>query len=282
MTNSTGYRYGYQGSEMDNEVKGEGNSYTTHFRQLDPRLGRWLSYDPKATAWESPYVSMGNNPIINNDMLGDTIRFTPGSKEEKLYNKNREKVFSNDKMKDIQEELLALEKSEFSYRIKLSDELHAGGLVKYNNKTGEIDIFVEQGGYFSEVAKLFHELKHAFQFEMGQLVLINNDRGGPDGLTNDYQDEYEAYKRQNQFPELGKDYQVLNEQKIYTKLTKSYGYPFATKNKSINNIFRTVYDNVVKKMVKKSLGQIYKDYNDASVKKGKAKKYIFNEKAIVD
>jgi RHS repeat-associated protein len=69
------HRFGYQGSEMDNEVKsGHGNSYTTHFRQLDPRVGRWLSYDPKATAWESPYVSMGNNPIIHNDILGDSIR----------------------------------------------------------------------------------------------------------------------------------------------------------------------------------------------------------------
>ena len=68
------YRYGYQGSEMDDEVKGQrGTSYTTHFRQLDPRIGRWLSYDPKATAWESPYVSMGNNPILNNDPLGDTL-----------------------------------------------------------------------------------------------------------------------------------------------------------------------------------------------------------------
>jgi len=68
------YRRGYQGSEMDNEVKGEGNSYTTYFRLLDPRVGRWLSYDPKPTAWESPYVSMGNNPIFHNDVFGDKIK----------------------------------------------------------------------------------------------------------------------------------------------------------------------------------------------------------------
>jgi RHS repeat-associated protein len=68
------YRYGYQGSEMDNEVKdSKGTSYTTEFRQLNPRVGRWLSIDPKATAWESPYVSMGNNPIFYNDVNGDTI-----------------------------------------------------------------------------------------------------------------------------------------------------------------------------------------------------------------
>lgn len=74
------YRYGYQGSEKDDEFhNSEGTSYTTHFRQLDPRLGRWLSIDPKATAWESPYVSMGNNPIIYSDVLGDTIRYSNGT-----------------------------------------------------------------------------------------------------------------------------------------------------------------------------------------------------------
>jgi RHS repeat-associated protein len=67
------FRFGYQGSEQDYEVKGEGNSYTTFFRQLDPRLGRWFSIDPKTsgTPWESPYASMGNNPIWFNDLLGD-------------------------------------------------------------------------------------------------------------------------------------------------------------------------------------------------------------------
>jgi RHS repeat-associated protein len=66
------YRYGYQGSEKDDEVKGSGNSYTTEFRLLDPRLGRWLSIDPLADEfpWQSPYCSMDNNPINLNDVLG--------------------------------------------------------------------------------------------------------------------------------------------------------------------------------------------------------------------
>ena len=68
-----GYRYGFNGMEKDGEIKGEGNSYTTEFRQYDPRLGRWLSIDPKATAWESPYVGLGNNPILYNDALGDSV-----------------------------------------------------------------------------------------------------------------------------------------------------------------------------------------------------------------
>jgi hypothetical protein len=53
------YRYGYQGSEKDDELKGGGNSYTTFFRQLDPRVGRWFSIDPKMSAWVSPCVCMG-------------------------------------------------------------------------------------------------------------------------------------------------------------------------------------------------------------------------------
>ena len=71
---SDDYRYGYQGSESDDEVHGtKGSSYTTHFRQLDTRIGRWLSRDPMADKfpWQSPYVSMDNNPITLNDPLGD-------------------------------------------------------------------------------------------------------------------------------------------------------------------------------------------------------------------
>ena len=73
---SNSYRYGYQGSEKDDEVKGNGNNYMTHYRHLDPRVGRWMSRDPKFTAFETPYSSMSNNPILYNDKLGDTIRTT--------------------------------------------------------------------------------------------------------------------------------------------------------------------------------------------------------------
>lgn len=65
-TVSGGYRFGFQGSEKDNEFKGDGNSYTTEFRQLDPRLGRWLSVDPLVLKYPdfSPYNFCKNSPII--------------------------------------------------------------------------------------------------------------------------------------------------------------------------------------------------------------------------
>jgi len=51
--------------EKDDKIKGEGNSYTTEFRQYDPRVGRWLSIDPLFAnfPWQSPYVACDNNPI---------------------------------------------------------------------------------------------------------------------------------------------------------------------------------------------------------------------------
>lgn len=58
--------------EKDAEVKGEGNSYTTQFRQYDPRLGRWLSLDPLMNKFPSmsPFTAFNNNPNVYKDPLG--------------------------------------------------------------------------------------------------------------------------------------------------------------------------------------------------------------------
>ena len=66
---SEAYRYGYQGSERDPEMSG-GAGYTTYFRALDPRIGRWLTPDPKVFPWQSPYVSMDGNPVALVDPWG--------------------------------------------------------------------------------------------------------------------------------------------------------------------------------------------------------------------
>ncbi len=74
------YRYGFNGMEKNDEIEGVENSYTTLYRQNDPRLGRWFSIDPETQPWQSPFCSMDNNPIIFTDVLGDVIR---ASRQEK-------------------------------------------------------------------------------------------------------------------------------------------------------------------------------------------------------
>jgi RHS repeat-associated protein len=71
--NTPDYRYGFNGMEKDNEFKGDGNSYTTEFRQYDPRIGRWLSADPKEfiMPFQTPYNAFDNRPIITVDPRGD-------------------------------------------------------------------------------------------------------------------------------------------------------------------------------------------------------------------
>jgi RHS repeat-associated protein len=67
------YRRGFNGMEKDDEVKGSSNSYTTEFRQYDPRLGRFIIIDPlnkKFPMW-TPYCISNNNTTRFVDPKGD-------------------------------------------------------------------------------------------------------------------------------------------------------------------------------------------------------------------
>ena len=66
------YRYGFNGKENDNEVKGSGNQQNYGMRIYDPRLGRFLSVDPltKSYPWYTTYQFAGNKPIWAIDLDG--------------------------------------------------------------------------------------------------------------------------------------------------------------------------------------------------------------------
>jgi RHS repeat-associated protein len=65
-------RFGFNGKENDNDVKGFGNQYDYGNRILDSRLGRFLSIDPlqKHFPWFTPYQFSGNSPILCIDLDG--------------------------------------------------------------------------------------------------------------------------------------------------------------------------------------------------------------------
>ncbi|MDP2176236.1 MAG: RHS repeat-associated core domain-containing protein [Bacteroidota bacterium] len=100
--NGKRYKYGFNGKEKDNETYGEGNAYDFGARIYDSRLGRWLSLDPMAIKYPemSPFIFVGNMPIIAIDPDGKIIKIIVGRNEDetpsevltykggKLYNEN--------------------------------------------------------------------------------------------------------------------------------------------------------------------------------------------------
>ena len=80
---SPAYRYGFQGQEKDDELKGEENSLNYTFRMHDPRVGRFFATDPleKSYPYYSPYAFSGNRVIDSGELEG----LEPESVIEKNY-----------------------------------------------------------------------------------------------------------------------------------------------------------------------------------------------------
>jgi RHS repeat-associated protein len=70
--NAKNYRFGFNGMEADDQVKGDGNSYDFGARMHDPRLARFFAVDPIGydSPNYSPYSYAENNPIFYVDNLG--------------------------------------------------------------------------------------------------------------------------------------------------------------------------------------------------------------------
>lgn len=72
-SSSSSCRYGFNGMEADDEVKGGGNHLDFGARCYDSRIGRFLSIDPKADNYPfmSPYCYAANSPIFFIDENGE-------------------------------------------------------------------------------------------------------------------------------------------------------------------------------------------------------------------
>ncbi len=109
------YRYGFNGQEKDDEVAGTGNSYTAEFWQYDSRLGRRWNLDPLAHKfpWQSPYCTMGNNPIL---MVDPT-----GMSESPIYDKEGTLLGTDDE--GLQGGAIVMDKKDFKQGMKHEDAL---------------------------------------------------------------------------------------------------------------------------------------------------------------
>ncbi|MDF3026939.1 MAG: hypothetical protein K0S23_1246 [Fluviicola sp.] len=70
--NDNTYRYGFQGQERDDEIKGAGNSLNYEYRMHDPRIGRFFAIDPLAGKYPywTPYAFSGNQVIHTVELEG--------------------------------------------------------------------------------------------------------------------------------------------------------------------------------------------------------------------
>ena len=77
---SGGHRYGFNGKEQDDEMKGTGASYDYGMRMYDARLGRFMSVDPLAPKYPelTPYQFASNTPIQAVDLDGLEAQWVAG------------------------------------------------------------------------------------------------------------------------------------------------------------------------------------------------------------
>jgi RHS repeat-associated protein len=75
--NGQTYRFGFNGKENDNGVKGLGNQVDYGMRVQDPRIGRFLSLDPLQKKFPelTPYQFSSNGPIANVDLDGKEAEY---------------------------------------------------------------------------------------------------------------------------------------------------------------------------------------------------------------
>lgn len=132
---ANGYRYAYQGQEVDPETGKE----AFQLRLWDARIGRWLTTDP-ARQYASTYLGMGNNPINGTDPDGGKFYNEYDSDGKQISNLGGDKVHfyhqknGNTKVVDNLTGLSSIIKGGESF-IK--------GYVQRNGKTNYNDIFQE-------------------------------------------------------------------------------------------------------------------------------------------
>ena len=68
------YKFGFNGQVKDDEIYGEGNTYSAQFWEYDARLGRRWNLDPVDQISISNYACFGDNPNIVIDPLGDELK----------------------------------------------------------------------------------------------------------------------------------------------------------------------------------------------------------------
>ena len=144
---STGndYRYGFQGQEKDDELKGPGNSLNYIFRMHDPRVGRFFALDPLTHKYPhyTPYSFSGNKVIAFTELEGMEEQIAIYDDQKKEWKCKTKRDFSVKDWTDYQYALLKI----------LTDEYSKGkcvfyGYSDYTSKVSESEkLMVPENGH---------------------------------------------------------------------------------------------------------------------------------------
>jgi len=137
-----GYRFGFNGQEKSDEIKGEGNSYTAMFWEYDPRIGRRWNTDP-LKQFNSPYVAFGDNPILYIDPTGAWV---PGTDKDNNVTVTKEKGDTKKSLAKFMGD--GYSKKEIKNMWKSMDK-----------ETTTIDLTKQVGGVFQEMTTAMNEAK---------------------------------------------------------------------------------------------------------------------------
>lgn len=206
--NANGYRFGFNGMEKDDEISGTGNHYTTFFRELDVRLGHWWAVDPKtsSTPWESPYISMGGNPIKNIDPFGDKWKDKVSKNEAKAAQADINEAINNVRvyspadgkeriaeLKRAKKELKAMGKDkDYTFTLTTNSDGEQVTIVDPENNKNITMTYDMGEGLIKDGGIRLHELKHGYQAMTGDI----NYHQITGVFSYDQYDELAAFKRQ--------------------------------------------------------------------------------------
>jgi RHS repeat-associated protein len=211
LTGAAENKFKYNGKEEQREEFSDGSGLewlNFHARNYEPQIGRWHNIDLLADKYFSisTYVYVANNPIRYIDPDGRQIKdpddIVKNYKAQLINYKTALQGMIDDGSIDVElggklmsfytttlEEISKLEKSNQVYTIFLDNSIKEGGM-SYELSTGEIKIGIGD----NNIGLVGHELKHAYQYEKGQVSLLVDNSGY--GKLYDISDETESYNRE--------------------------------------------------------------------------------------
>jgi hypothetical protein len=142
FSNGTGYRFGFNGQEQDNDINGKGNLNTATFWEYDTRLGRRWNVDPVVKLFESSYLTFANNPILFKDSNGDDPSTEVEKQKDGTYKVVNAKNDGDNNIYEVNKKGQRLKTTDpvskkESYKV-LGQTLNAWDFMLTNDNTGEL------------------------------------------------------------------------------------------------------------------------------------------------